>query len=84
MWNANQPTPLHIPPNRVEIPNTLSPLRQSFQQPPFAEHVIEPTGCFVPVEPLPGVQKTELTKHHYVVPTFAMVLELHLLPMIFF
>lgn len=35
--------------------------------------MIDPNGCFVPSKPLPFIQKTDVTKHHYVIPTFAMV-----------
>jgi hypothetical protein len=72
--NTNQPTTLSIPTNQVELPNTISPIRQSFQYANFTEQLVEPTGCFVPSKPLPFIQKTEVTKHHYVIPTFAMVL----------
>ncbi|KAI9329593.1 hypothetical protein BD770DRAFT_334006 [Pilaira anomala] len=34
--------------------------------------IIEPTGCFVPIKSLPFIQKNEITKNHYVVPSFAM------------
>lgn len=75
LTNTNQPTPLTIPApkNQIEIPNTISPTRQNFQYTTFSDQVVEPTGCFVPSKPLPFIQKTEVTKHHYVIPTFALV-----------
>lgn len=70
-----QPAPLTIS-TRLERPNTLSPVQAQFQQNmtlPREQHMIEPTGCFIPVKTLSFIRKSEITRHHYVVPTFAMV-----------
>lgn len=87
--HASTPTPLTITNPRLETPNSLSPISLQFSPqnitPPFESYhqkrhtltrcssVIDPNGCFVPSKPLPFIQKTNVTKHHYVIPTFAMV-----------
>lgn len=76
---GNLPPPLTLSPNRIERPSSLSPLHGQFQQQiPFNTEqqqysIVEPTGCFVPSKPLPFIQKNEVTRHHYVIPSFAMV-----------
>ncbi|GAA5802687.1 hypothetical protein HPULCUR_008161 [Helicostylum pulchrum] len=78
-WNhSNAPSPLSIPAHRIERPNNLSPVHHQFPHIPFAERpqqqvsIVEPTGCFVPIRSLPFIQKSNITKHHYVIPSFAM------------
>lgn len=83
------PTPLSIATPRLETPNSLSPINLQFSPqniiPPIDSYqqkrhtsmiypsVINPNGCFVPSKPLPFIQKNDITRHHYVIPTFAMV-----------
>lgn len=66
------PSPLVTTLHRLERPSSLSPVHGQF---PIEPHysVIEPTGCFVPSKPLPFIQKTNVTRHHYIVPSFATV-----------
>lgn len=87
--HASIPTPLSIATARLETPNSLSPINlqfspqnttspiYSYQQKRHTltrySSVIDPNGCFVPSKPLPFIQKNNITKHHYVIPTFAMV-----------
>jgi hypothetical protein len=82
------PAPMTIS-TRFDRPNSISPVQQQFSshQPPYIPTVepylpqrsagyysiVEPNGCFVPTQPLSFIQKTDVTKHHYVIPTFAMV-----------
>ncbi|CAO3653376.1 unnamed protein product [Mucor fragilis] len=86
--HAPMPAPLSIAGARLETPNSLSPVNLQFSPqnttPPLESYhqkrhaltryssVIDPNGCFVPSKPLPFIQKTDVTKHHYVIPTFAM------------
>ncbi|KAI8637195.1 hypothetical protein BD408DRAFT_424942 [Parasitella parasitica] len=71
-------------PPRHDSPNSLSPIHSQCSSPPIEplsygscnltrySSVVSPNGCFVPSKPLPFIQKTDITKHHYVIPTFAM------------
>jgi hypothetical protein len=79
------PTPLNIT-TRFDKPNSFSPVQQH-HQPPYIPSldsyqsqgsagyysIVEPNGCFVPTKTLSFIQKTDITRHHYVIPTFAMV-----------
>ncbi|CEP19836.1 hypothetical protein [Parasitella parasitica] len=71
-------------PPRHDSPNSFSPIHSLCSSPPAEPlhqenfnltrypSVIDPNGCFVPSKPLPFIQKTDVTRHHYVIPTFAM------------
>ncbi|KAI7887657.1 uncharacterized protein EV154DRAFT_11818 [Mucor mucedo] len=52
--------------------NTLSPVQSQFPNEPYYS-IVEPQGCFVPTKPLPFIQKNDVTRHHYIVPSFAAV-----------
>lgn len=80
-WHHNSSSPLALAPiatHRIERP-LLSQQHQQQNYIPFPTmnsqpiSIIEPTGCFVPIKSLNFIQKNEITKNHYVVPSFAMV-----------
>lgn len=70
-WSS-LPSPSVTTPNRVERPFNLSPVHGQFPNEPYY-FIIEPQGCFVPSKPLPFIQKNDVTRHHYIVPSFATV-----------
>lgn len=71
----NTTSPTQLSPISMPSPEMYQQPYHSFSQPIITQtNTIDPNGCFVPCKPLPLLQKNETTRHHYVVPTFAMVI----------